>query len=510
MATRVLQLSVYLIGVCLFSICILVFVNATVSFVITDLLHQKENVGDAAGTLGFADELLALVACPFWGLLSDRIGFRLVIVMGYAIIAASLFVLVQVTNVYPQLLLARLFFSLGASCASTMVTAILPSMVSKTRSTVGQRQSTDSNAQTLVRTSQDPRHAHLSGFVGLFTGIGALLALGAFLPIPNRLQSFGVTPEKALADTYYIVAVTAVVVAFACYCGFRATSTNSSERSHDSASTQSVTQRTTKTLSHIPTVLKLGVSQPSLGLGFLASFVARSSSIGITLFIPLYVNASLCGNPASGVEDVKAHCREAYLMAAQLSGVSQVFALVFAPVFGYFPLRHRHFNIPLTVATLSGATGYILFARMHTSKMTPSSLAIMALLGVSQIGTIVHSLSLVSSFVTEEKRTANDAGTNDAVADAVDDHEETTQLLDSDNNHSAFETHEHLKGTIAGVYSFAGSLAILILTKLGGVLFDRLGAEAPFYLLCLFNLILLVAVVTCGVLELYNKTPGRK
>ena len=63
MATK-LQISTYLLCICLFSICFLVFVNATISFVITDIIHQRENVGDAAGTLGFADELLALVACP--------------------------------------------------------------------------------------------------------------------------------------------------------------------------------------------------------------------------------------------------------------------------------------------------------------------------------------------------------------------------------------------------------------------------------------------------------------
>lgn len=75
MTTR-LQLATYLLGVCLFSICFLVFVNASISFVITDIIRQHGNVGNTAGTLGFFDELLAVIACPLWGLLSDRIGFR--------------------------------------------------------------------------------------------------------------------------------------------------------------------------------------------------------------------------------------------------------------------------------------------------------------------------------------------------------------------------------------------------------------------------------------------------
>ncbi|KAL8782821.1 MAG: hypothetical protein Q9213_005060 [Squamulea squamosa] len=502
MATK-LQLSTYLLGICLFSICFLVFVNATISFVITDIIHRKRNVGDAAGTLGFADELLALVACPVWGLLSDRIGFSQVAVIGYAIIAASLFTLVQATNVYPQLLMARLLFSLGASCASTMVTAILPSMVSKSSSTTGHRSSTDPNTDSSTPTPHDSRHARLAGFVGLFTGLGALLALGVFLPIPNRLQKVGVTPAKALADTYYIVGATAIVVAVACCCGLGGGFLTRPGR-HDPARLSSVTQRASSTLSHIPEVLKLGVTQPSLGLGFLASFVARSSSVGISLFIPLLVNASLCDNPAQNVEDVKAHCRKAYVIAAQLSGVSQLFALAFAPIFGYFPFRHRHFNVPLTVATVSGVVGYTLFAKMNTSEISPALLLVVALLGVSQIGAIVHSLSLVSNFVTEER---NSIKTNDP--DIVVSDEETTRLLNN-NEHSTVETYEHLKGTIAGVYSFAGSLAILILTKLGGVLFDRLGPEAPFYLLAIYNLVLFVAVMACGAREVYKRGTGTK
>jgi MFS family permease len=109
------QLLTYLLGVCLFSISFLVFLNSSVSFVITDRIHQQKNVGDAVGTLGFADELLALIACPLWGALSDKIGVRAVTVMGYAIVGVALMVFVRARNVYPELLLGRLFFSLGGA-----------------------------------------------------------------------------------------------------------------------------------------------------------------------------------------------------------------------------------------------------------------------------------------------------------------------------------------------------------------------------------------------------------
>ncbi|KAL8729845.1 MAG: hypothetical protein Q9166_004486 [cf. Caloplaca sp. 2 TL-2023] len=380
-----------------------------------------------------------------------------------------------------------------------MVTAILPSMVSKVSPCAAEQREMGPNVHSQARKPRDSTHAHIAGFVGLFAGVGALFALGIYLPLPNRFQKLGITPEKSLADTYYIAGATAIVVATACYLGLGGQPVTSSMDRESSERASSAIRRASNTLSSIPTVLKLGVTEPSLGLGFLASFVARSSSIGISLFIPLFVNASLCDHPAHAVEDVKAHCRKAYVIAAQLSGVSQLFALAFGPIFGYFPFRHRHFNVPLTVAALSGAVGYVLFARFNTSEISPRLLVIVALLGVSQIGAIVQSLSLVSSFVLEERVSAKNATTSGS--GIVVDGEETTLLL---NKPSRIVTHEHLKGTIAGIYSFAGSAAILILTKGGGVLFDRLSPAAPFYLLSLFNLGLLVAVVGCGTLDVYR------
>ena len=113
--TTPLQAITYLLFVSLFSISFLVFLNSSISFVITDLLEVKHGVGDLVGTLGFADELVALVACPFWGIMSDRLGVRWVCTLGYGIVGISLLLLVQSTNVYPQLLLARLGFSVGGA-----------------------------------------------------------------------------------------------------------------------------------------------------------------------------------------------------------------------------------------------------------------------------------------------------------------------------------------------------------------------------------------------------------
>jgi MFS family permease len=115
--TTPLQAVTYLLGISLFSISFLVFLNSSVSFVVTELIGVKDGVGDIVGTLGFVDELVALVACPIWGLVSDRLGVRVVAVIGYTVIGFALFLFVQAKNVYPQLLLARIFFAVGATAA---------------------------------------------------------------------------------------------------------------------------------------------------------------------------------------------------------------------------------------------------------------------------------------------------------------------------------------------------------------------------------------------------------
>lgn len=70
------QLAAYLGGVCLFSIAFLVYVNATASFLVSDIIGESKGIGDAVGSLGFADECVSIVACPLWGLVSDRVGVR--------------------------------------------------------------------------------------------------------------------------------------------------------------------------------------------------------------------------------------------------------------------------------------------------------------------------------------------------------------------------------------------------------------------------------------------------
>ncbi|RAO72660.1 uncharacterized protein BHQ10_008672 [Talaromyces amestolkiae] len=388
-ASRV-QTATYLLGVCPFSIAFLVFLNSSVSFVVTDLIGLEKGEGDAVGSLGFADELLALIACPAWGLLSDRIGVRYVCTIGYTIIALSLVLFVQASNVYPQLLLGRLLFSLGGSAVATMVTATLPTITGgnhsqgpgpQRRSNHAWRPSLSSeititpsrfersrSREQMPEPTPTSSSSRLAGFVGLFAGCGALISLVVFLPLPAYFERSGSSPAHAIRQSFYVVASVALLVAIVCFFGLQ--NLPGEEEKHLQSLWQipytneeypgyrpSTVTSYGKDLFH---AFKLGFRHPDVCLGYVGGIVARASSVAISLFIPLIVNYYY-----------------------RRLGLCQ---------------RTDRDKIP------SGVVGYITFPLIFSPQPTAPHVSggvfvMVSFIGISQIGAIVCSLGILSNGV---------------------------------------------------------------------------------------------------------------
>lgn len=458
--------------------------------------------------------------------------------LGYAIVGIALFTFVQARNVYPQLLLARMFFSIGGAATSTMVTAVLPSMISPGRKadskicitkppnngqavsasisselTITQQRHQHSNASTSASSEnleQNTSPMRLSGFVGLFTGCGALVALLLFFPLPAFFRSHGADSGPALAYSFYLVGAVAMMVSIFCLVGLRGIEDEKMTKWETRQKHGELQKSLLSSLRLLLDAIVLGFANSSLALAYLGGFVARASSVGISLFIPLYVNAyfissGLCGKSADTPEGVKEQCRSAYILAAELTGVSQLVALLFAPIFGYLAERFPKFNSPLLVAALAGILGYTGLATLESPEPrgggSPLVFAIMCVLGISQIGAIVCSLGLLGRCVLEgqgahpPRRLSVPSPPNASAEHAT----ETSGLLEGP---AAFEqSRAYPKGSIAGVYSLAGGAGILLLTKLGGYLFDKISPSAPFVMLSAFNGILLLFGLGCGLSE---------
>jgi MFS family permease len=187
--------------------------------------------------------------------------------------------------------------------------------------------------------------------------------------------------------------------------------------------------------------------------------------------------------------------------------VAQLFGLVCAPLFGYLSSRTGRVNWPIVVSTVFGIAGYVAFPQLSSPEYkdvegrggSPVVFFLAALIGISQIGAIVCSLGSLGRGVLKVEvmnvLTTLD-GDQETLIETVDGENETAPLLEN-----SVELPEdtvsrvRLKGSVAGVYSWCGGAAILLLTKLGGFLFDSWSTGAPFYLMAVFNGLLLLASI---------------
>ncbi len=249
----------------------------------------------------------------------------------------------------------------------------------------------------------------------------------------------------------------------------------------------------------------LGFTDSRIALGYIGGFVARASTVAISLFIPLFVNTyfisnGYCqGSPNDPSPELKKECRAAYVLSSILTGVAQLMGLLCAPLFGYLSGRTGRVNYPIVVATVFGMIGYLILPHLSSPEIknvegrggTPAIFVVVALIGISQIGAIVCSLGslgqgvLAAELPRQIRREPSLAPEEDESAES----EPLIRLSTAGDSASRVR----LKGSIAGVYSLCGGAAILILTKLGGFLFDRVSTGAPFYMMAAFNGVLLVA-----------------
>lgn len=242
------------------------------------------------GNLTFADEILTIILCPLWGVLSDKIGTRPVAVTGIFLIGVNFFVYTTAKSVYPGLLFLRLFFAVGASAAASMITAILSeistfrvqpaklvrNVVEQIKAKIRGRDSYSSLPNDIEPGSSVDAYAERSGrfhddeasgeegeeispaasyrdgrdfededdseflelvepgrrngmsaaLVGLSSGLGACFAVFVLLTLPMNLEKY-YSAKKAIKVAYYIVASIAIVVSAALFFGLHRDRTKS-------------------------------------------------------------------------------------------------------------------------------------------------------------------------------------------------------------------------------------------------------------------------------------------
>lgn len=188
--TTPLHFAFYLLA-SLLTISFFVFINSTQPFVLHIILKVlPEEQGNINGSLLFYDQLLSIALMGLWGALSDLAGRRVVFVLGFLLMGIALLCFTLARTVFPELLLVRLFFAVGAAASSSMVTAVLADYVG------------------------EKDKGKVSATVGLTSGFGAMLGAFVLLGLPTYVYELAHQDEVlALQFSYFIVGGTSIVVA---------------------------------------------------------------------------------------------------------------------------------------------------------------------------------------------------------------------------------------------------------------------------------------------------------
>ena len=191
---------------------------------------------------------------------------------------------------------------------------------------------------------------------------------------------------------------------------------------------------------------------PRIALAYASAFTSRGDLVVVGLFISLWAVRS---GVASGMSAADALAKGTITFV-----VSQTVALLWAPVLGFILDRVNRVT-GVAFAMLLASAGYLATALLVSPIGTPA-LIVFSILGIGQVSALITSQALI--------------GQEAPIAE---------------------------RGSVVGVFSLFGAVGILFATAIGGRLFDSWAPFAPFVIMGVANLALLVAAIVVRL-----KSPG--
>ncbi len=199
---------------------------------------------------------------------------------------------------------------------------------------------------------------------------------------------------------------------------------------------------------------------PRILLSYAAAFVARGDQSIIGTFVPLWGTTA---GIAMGMPPAEAVKRGTLIFI-----ISQAAALLWAPVIG--PLIDRWNRVTaLTVSMGLAAAGYLSLVLIG-NPLDAWSAIFFVLLGIGQISAFLGSQSLIGQEAPKEAR-----------------------------------------GSVIGAFNVSGAIGILLITMMGGRMFDGMSPKAPFLIVGMINLLVMGAGVFVRMKELKREassSPG--
>ncbi|WP_169808762.1 MFS transporter [Microtetraspora niveoalba] len=380
------------------------FLPSTQPHILTVVLGVPESdQGTIVGLLGSAAELAMILSLAWYGALADRFGRRLIVVGGLTLCAlgALLFPFAGNTVVLVAL---RVVFGLGVAAINAMLSTIAIDYV------------------------RERSRGKSYGLIGFFGGLGALIAVLVVAKLPQTMEKRGLEPVAATRLSFVIIAVAIVLVAALLW-----------------STLSRVKVDTTAERVPLPRLVREGLvlaRDPGVALSYAASFVARADLYVVVSFLTLWI--SDYATTERGMSSA-----EALAKAGAVVGISQMVALLCAPVFGWLGDRMRRQDL-LIVAQLIAAGAY-LSTLLVSDPLGPGMMVVAVLIGIGEIAGITTAGPMLAQQVPAAVR-----------------------------------------GAAFGVHTLCGSLGIMIVSFLGGALHDAWRPAAPFVVSGTFGLFVAV------------------
>ncbi|MFB9961753.1 MFS transporter [Sinosporangium siamense] len=380
------------LSLALFSTMVISFVPAAQPFVITELLGMSsEEKGRMVGLLGVAAEIAMIASLAWYGALADRVGRRPVVIAGFTLCAAGVALFPFAGN-EAVLVGLRVLFALGVAALTTMLSTVAIDYV------------------------RDSSRGKSYGLIGVFSGLGALVAVLVLVRIPQQLEAGGMAPATAARLSFGVVAAGVLAVGALVW------------------STMSKAQ-VSRTAARVPLhrLVAEGVAlakDPGVALSYAAAFVARADLAVVAGFMTLWVQDY-------AVNERGMSAAEALARGGAVVGIAQTVALLAAPLFGWLGDRMQRQNVVI-LAQAVAAVSY-LSTLLISDPLGSGMMIVAALVGLGEIAGIVTAGPLLAQ---------------QAPAD--------------------------VRGSAFGVQTLCGAAGILTVSALGGLLYDVWRPAAPF------------------------------